>query len=75
MSDNIVAVQFGRRAPDDLPAILRDLADAAERGEVKGMVMAAIKDGEYDIGFSASLEDSLVLATLLHTRAVDRFRA
>lgn len=75
MSDNLIQVQFGRRAPDDLPGILRELADAAERGEVTAMVMASVRNGSYEIGMSASLEQSLVLATLLHTRTVDKFRA
>jgi hypothetical protein len=73
-SSNLVQVQFGPRAPDDLPAILREMADAAERGEITGMVMASIRSGSYEISMSASLQESLVLATLLHTRTIEKFR-
>lgn len=62
------------RTPDDLPDILRELADAAERGEVQGMVFACERDGEYTTHQAASLHDSLVLATLLQANTLDKFR-
>jgi hypothetical protein len=74
MSDNLIQVQFGPRAPGDLPGILREMADAAERGEITSMVMASVRRGSYEISMSASLQESLVLATLLHTRTVEKFR-
>ena len=73
-SSNLVQVQFGPRAPDDLPGILREMADAAERGEITGMVMASVRSGSYEISMSASVQESLVLATLLHTRTIEKFR-
>lgn len=72
MSDKIVAVQFGPRAPDDLPGILRELADAAERGEVTGMVFAYVRDDLYQTGLSASPQQALVMSTILHERAVEK---
>lgn len=74
MSNNIQQVKFGKRAPDDLPGILREMAGAVERGEITSMVTACVRGGQYEIGFSASLEDSLVLSTLLHTRSIEKFR-
>ncbi len=71
MSDNLIQVQFGPRAPDDLPGILRELADAAERGEVKGMVYAYLRDDFYQTGVSASPQQGLLMSTLLHKRTVD----
>jgi hypothetical protein len=75
MAVNLIPIQFGKRAPDDLPGILREMADAAERGEITAMVMASVRNDVYEISMSASLQESLVLATLLHTRAVDKFKA
>lgn len=71
---NIVPVKFGPRGDPDLPATLRELADAVERGEVNEMVFAYVRDEQYCTEYSASLQDALVLATLLHTTAIDRFR-
>lgn len=72
MSDNLIQVQFGPRAPDDLPGILRELADAAERGEVKGMVYAYLRDDFYQTGLSASPQQALVMSTILHKRTVEK---
>lgn len=69
-SSNLVEVQFGPRAPDDLPGILRDLADAAERGEVTGMVYAYIRDDSYETGLSASIVQALAMTTILHKASV-----
>lgn len=70
MSDNLIQVQFGPCAPDDLPGILRGLADAAERGEVTGMVYAYIRDDNYETGLSASIAQSLLMTTILHKAVV-----
>ena len=70
----LIQVQFGRRAPGDLPQVLRELADAAERGELTGLVCAYVRDGEYYLNHATSLQEGLVLATLLHQSAVSKFR-
>lgn len=70
MSSNLIQVQFGPCAPDDLPGILRELAGAAERGEVTGMVYAYIRDDSYQTGLSASIAQSLCMTTILHKAAV-----
>lgn len=72
MSAELIAAQFGPRAPDDLPAILRELADAAERGEIKGMVYAYLRDDFYQTGLSASPQQALVMSTILHRRTVEK---
>jgi hypothetical protein len=74
MNDNVKEVQFGPRVPDDLPGILRELADAAERGEITAFVGAYLRNGEYWTQHSANLRDGLVLADLLHARAMEKFR-
>lgn len=76
MSDaKVIKAKFGDHCGHDLPGILRDLADAAERGEVTAYVGAYIQNGEYMTLHSASLQNGLVLSDLLHMRALDKFRA
>jgi hypothetical protein len=68
----VIKGNFGPRAPDDLPRILRELADQVERGEVTAMVAAVICNDEPQLHWSASLWDSVVLSSLLQARAVKR---
>lgn len=74
MGAEIVALNPGPRCAPDLPGILRDLADSIERGDVTGMVFAYIDRGDYITSNSASLSESLVLATLLQAAMLEKFR-
>lgn len=74
MSENIIEAKFGARVAPDLPGILRELADAAERGEITAMVLAYIREGDYITQHSASLQNGLVLASLMHARALEKFK-
>ena len=74
MNENIKEVKFGPRVPDDLPGILRELADAAERGEVVAMVMAYERDGLIHMQQGCQLRDALILADVLHSGIMDKFR-
>lgn len=69
----VVTVKFGPKAPDDLPNILRDMADSVERGEITAFVGATVCNGNFELHFSASVIEALTLATLLHKRSVDKF--
>lgn len=75
MSDGakIHAVQFARQPAENLARDLRAMADAVDRGEILDVVAAWSDQGEYQLMSSASLVNSLTLATLLHRRTVDRF--
>lgn len=75
MAVDLIPVKFGPRVAEDLPRILRDLADAAERGEITGMVYAFQTDAGFVTNQSASLRDALVLCDLLHANTLDLFRA
>lgn len=52
--------------------ILRDLADRLERGENDTAVIGYIDAGEFKVGSTASPSDELMLATLVHGKAVKR---
>lgn len=70
----IIEAKFGKRAPDDLANILRSMADDVDAGRITSAVFAFTKIGHYELNFSASLEDSLVLSTLLHDSAIQKFK-
>ncbi len=63
---------FGKKACEDLAKNLRALAEAVDRGEVVNLVMVFVEDGEYQTHLSASIQDSIVMASLLHRVAVDK---
>lgn len=60
--------------PSDFAGVLRDLADAVERGEVAQCAVACVRGGAFEFLLPSSLHDSLVLAALLHHRCVERFK-
>ncbi len=73
MNNNVVAMRQPRPMPDDFAAILRDLADKVDAGSVTSFVGMWVCDGVYEFTFPSSLNDSLVLATLLQQRAAAKF--
>jgi hypothetical protein len=70
----IVSAVFGKKAPEGLSEHLRELADACDQGEVVELVACYIRDGSYEFVLDASPSDGLVLATLLHDRAIGKFK-
>lgn len=60
--------------PHDTPSKLRDLADRAERGEIKSLVLAAASSDEYELHFPSSLTDTIVLIELLRERWGEKMR-
>lgn len=74
MADPVRLVPAGKRAPDDLGAQLRELADQADRGEIEALVLAATISGVYEMRHACSIADGLVLANLLHDSALRKFR-
>jgi hypothetical protein len=66
---------FGKQVPDDLSKRLREMADEVDKGDITGMVVAYICDGDYSFIFGTSLSESIVLSTLLKQSSIDRMRA
>lgn len=69
----VVDIRGGSRMPEDIVPKLRQLIADIEAGKVTAMVIGAVNEGQYLTMFPAPWTDSLVLATLLHRRAVDGF--
>ena len=71
---NLISIDTGARAPDDLPEKLRALADAVERREVTALVAAYVRADSFEFLHSASVREGMELATLLHSRCLERYR-
>lgn len=71
----VVEGRFGPRAPADLPEVLRTLANLAESGEITSLICSCVSNGDYELHFSASPAEGLILSSLLHARAVERMKA
>lgn len=69
----VVKAEFGKRAPVDLSSQLRELADAVDNGEIVDLCAVFVRNDSYDILTAASLEQRLILPTLLHRSTVDKF--
>jgi hypothetical protein len=75
MSAKLTLLNAPQKAlPADLPQALRNLASRVECGEVTEMVIAYVAGDEYEYMFPSSLTESLLLATLLQARCIDRYR-
>lgn len=70
---NLVKLNAGPKAPDDLSRILRELADAVDCGEITSLVAGYVKGEKYEFQHSASVKDGLELATLLQYRCIKRY--
>lgn len=71
---DLVCLDVGPRAPSDLSASLREVADAIDRGEVTSLVAAMVRGGEFSFVYGAGVRDGLELATLLQARSLERYR-
>lgn len=71
----IIEGGFGKSDADLAPgfaAILRELADTVDAGEISSMAVICVRDGQYELYMPSSINETILLATLLHRRAVDR---
>jgi hypothetical protein len=64
-----------KKAPSDTAELLREMADKAERGELTDIVTAYVDTGNYVFTYGASLNDCLILSTMLQQNCIDRLRA
>jgi hypothetical protein len=69
---NVVGI---KRAPSDLAAALRRLANLADAGELTDYVGAYVVNGERYFTYAASAGECLLSATLLQQNCIDRMRA
>ncbi len=70
---NLTVLKQTPRLPSDAAAQLRKIADSIDAGETTELCAAMVTNGSYEFLFVSSLTDSLVLASLLQHRCVERF--
>lgn len=63
-----------KRPTSDLAALLRDLADKVERGEITDMITAYVGANSYSFTYAASDHDCVVLSSMLQQNCIDRMR-
>lgn len=71
MTPRLVALH---KPPSDLSRRLRELADLADAGELTDAVMAYTWKDERHFMYATSLNDGLILATMLQSNCLDRLR-
>jgi hypothetical protein len=72
--NNVVLLNPKSPLPDDLPSVLRQLADDVESGAVTAMVVGYKEDDTYKFLWPSTLESSLIISALANDRAIERFR-
>lgn len=71
----VISANFGKKPCEDLLQRIDEIRQGVEEGRITDFVCAYTIEGEYETVSGASLQDSLVLATLLKMRVEDNFRA
>jgi hypothetical protein len=65
---------FGNRAPSDLSNVLREMADAVDRGEITGLVAAYVHNDEYLFTYGTSMTQAVVLSSMLQDQSIQRMK-
>jgi len=65
---------FGNKAPSDLSKVLRDMADAVDRGEITDLIAAYIEEDEYLFTYATSMKTAVVLAAMLQDQSLQRMK-
>ena len=65
---------FGNRAPSDLSNVLREMADAVDRGEITGLVAAYVHNDEYLFTYGTSMSQAVVLSSMLQDQSIQRMK-
>ena len=65
---------FGNRAPSDLANVLREMADAVDRGEITGLVAAYVHNDEYLFTYGTSMSQAVVLSSMLQDQSIQRMK-
>lgn len=73
MTENVFEL-VKKKAPSDLSAELRALADAVDRGEILDMIGAYTQNGSYCFLYGASLIDGIVMSSMLQANCLNRMR-
>lgn len=63
-----------KTAPNGTADALREMADAADRGELTDLVCVACRGGAYEFHYSASLAHCITMAAILLQNCIDRMR-
>lgn len=65
---------FGNRAPSDLADVLREMADAVDRGKITALVAAYVQDDEYLFTYGTSMTQAVVLSSMLQDQSLQRMK-
>lgn len=63
-----------KRPPSDLAERLRELADLADDGRLTDAVLSYICDDKLGFIYAVSLNESLIMSTVLQQNCIDRMR-
>jgi hypothetical protein len=72
MTDNRLVALPGRRAPEGLARQLRELADAADRGELTALVASYTVADRFGFLYAAGHRDGVLLSAWLHQECMNR---
>lgn len=70
----VIEGNFGNKAPADLSKVLRELADAVDRGEITDLIAAYIQNDEYLFTYATSMKTAVVLSAMLQDQSLHRMK-
>lgn len=70
----VIEGSFGKKAPANLAADLRAIADAVDRGEILDLVAVYVHQDQYQFLYGTNIAYAVTLTSLLQQQAVNRMR-
>ncbi len=70
----LIEGNFGKQAPSDLSQRLREMADEVDNGQITGVIMGYVYEGDYNFLWGTSLSEAVVLAAMLQQLSIDHMR-
>lgn len=70
---NIRVLDTGKKLPADLSENLRELANKVDRGEITEFVAGYVINGEYEFLYPSSLNDSMILTSIMQHLTADKY--
>ena len=70
----VTVLKIPPRMPDDMPGLLRELADHIESGRITAMVVGFCRDDCYEFLWPSSIVDSFLISSMLQASALDKLR-
>ncbi len=70
----VIEGSFGKQAPSDLSQRLREMADEVDSGQITGVIVGYVYEGDYNFLWGTNLGEAVILSAMLQQLSIDNMR-